>query len=172
MGMFASHAVVFARLIIDEDDYGIQPFMLQMRDVETWRVCPGIKCGDIGPKCGYQAKNNGWASFDNVRIPRTNMMMGLCDVTKEGEFSIKGDPRVLYSVMMAIRMQIVGYSGLISMSGLQIAMRYCSVRRQFSTQSGIKDERKVIDYQTTQTTLGKLLARSFIMSIVGDWTTK
>ncbi len=23
MGMFASHAVVFARLIIDEDDYGI-----------------------------------------------------------------------------------------------------------------------------------------------------
>ncbi len=100
------------------------------------------------------------------------MMMGLCDVTKEGEFSIKGDPRVLYSVMMAIRMQIVQYAGIVAMSGVQIAMRYCSVRRQFSTVPGNKDERKVIDYQTTQTTLGKLLTKSFIMSVVGDWTSK
>ena len=38
MGMFSSHAVVFARLIIDENDYGVQPFMVQLRDTETWRV--------------------------------------------------------------------------------------------------------------------------------------
>ena len=28
LGRFSSHAVVFARLIIDEDDYGVQPFMV------------------------------------------------------------------------------------------------------------------------------------------------
>ena len=42
MGMFSSHAVVFARLIIDENDYGVQPFMVQLRDTETWKVQPGI----------------------------------------------------------------------------------------------------------------------------------
>ena len=53
LGMFASHAFVFARLIIDGEDYGIQPFMVQIRDVETWKMCPGVKCGDLGPKIGY-----------------------------------------------------------------------------------------------------------------------
>ena len=28
LGRFSSHAVVFARLIIDENDYGVQPFMV------------------------------------------------------------------------------------------------------------------------------------------------
>lgn len=28
LGRFSSHAIVFARLIIDEDDYGVQPFMV------------------------------------------------------------------------------------------------------------------------------------------------
>jgi len=35
------------------------------------------------------------------------MLMGLCEVSKEGELSLKGDVRVLYSVMMGIRMLIV-----------------------------------------------------------------
>ena len=107
LGRFSSHAVVFARLRVDESDYGVQPFMVQLRDTETWKVLPGIKCGDLGPKIGFAGKNNGWASFDQVRIPRTHMMMGMCEVSRDGEFSLKGDPRVLYSVMMAIRMQII-----------------------------------------------------------------
>ena len=28
LGRFSSHAVVFARLIVDESDYGVQPFMV------------------------------------------------------------------------------------------------------------------------------------------------
>ena len=35
------------------------------------------------------------------------MLMGQCEVNKEGDFSVTGDARVLYSVMMAIRMLIV-----------------------------------------------------------------
>jgi len=34
----------------------------------------GIKTGDIGPKLGYHGKDNGWATFDQVRIPRENML--------------------------------------------------------------------------------------------------
>ena len=64
----------------------------------------------------HGSKSNGWASFDQVRIPRMNMMMGMCEVSREGEFELKGDPRVLYSVMMAIRMQIIWVSGIITLT--------------------------------------------------------
>ena len=65
-------------LIIDGKDYGVQPFLTQTRDVDTWKLRPGVKAGDLGPKIGYNSKDNGWCSFDQVRIPRTNMLMGLC----------------------------------------------------------------------------------------------
>ena len=111
LGHFSSHAIVFARMIIDGSDNGVMPFMVQLRDLETWKLRPGVSCGDLGAKIGYTAKDNGWAAFKNVRIPRTDMLMGLCEVSKEGELSLKGDPRVLYSVMMGIRMGIVASVG-------------------------------------------------------------
>ena len=52
------------------------------------------------------------------------------------------------------------------------AIRYCTVRRQFSTQEGSREERKVIDYQTTQTTLARLLSRGVTMTVVGCWVTQ
>ena len=61
------------------------------------------------------------------------MLMGLCEVNKEGEFSLIGDPRVLYSVMMYIRMLICKECGNLSMLASQIALRYLAVRRQFAT---------------------------------------
>ena len=147
LGRFSSHAIVFARLLIDENDFGVQPFMVPMRDLETWKLLPGVKSGDLGPKIGYNSKDNGWAQFDNVRIPRTNMLMGLVEVTKEGEMSLKGDLRVLYSVMMGIRMMIVSASGsYFSVQAARNATRYCCVRRQFKTEQGSSEERKVIDY--------------------------
>lgn len=35
----------------------------------------GIKIGEIGTKLGMNAANNGFLGFDNVRIPRENMLM-------------------------------------------------------------------------------------------------
>ena len=69
MGRIATHALVMARLKIpDEDgepnDYGIAPFIVQLRDTETHKHMPGVKTGDMGPKLGYQSKDNGWATFN------------------------------------------------------------------------------------------------------------
>ena len=99
---------------------------------------PGIKCGDMGPKIGYQSKNNGWASFDKVRIPRENMMMKYTKVDKDGTFSIEGDTRVLYSVMMNIRTQLVGGAAMSLARALTIAIRYSCIRRQFKNTTGSK----------------------------------
>lgn len=64
---------------------------------------PGITGGDIGPKFGYNSKNNGWLRFDKVRIPRDYMLMKFVTVDKEGNFEIIGDLRILYGVMMMVR---------------------------------------------------------------------
>jgi acyl-CoA oxidase len=61
----------------------------------------------MGAKFGYTSKDNGWAIFTNKRIPRTDMLMGLAEVEKDGTFAITGDMRVLYIVMMTIRTIIV-----------------------------------------------------------------
>jgi len=38
---------------------------------------PGVKTGSVGHKIGYFSKDNGWATFENIRIPRSNMLMGI-----------------------------------------------------------------------------------------------
>lgn len=164
--------MVFARLIIEEVDFGLNAFLVPMRDLETWKHLPGVKSGDIGHKIGYVSKDNGWASFDNVRIPRTNMMMGLVSLSKEGEMELTGDPRVLYIVMSFIRTQLVKLSSNYTAVATQISTRYCCVRRQFSTIQGSKDERKVADYQTTSFILAKLISNSLCNNVVAEWNLK
>lgn len=148
LGHHTTHAIVFARLLVDSNDYGVQPFLVQLRNTETFQHLTGVETGDIGPKFGYTSKDNGYAIFTNVRIPRTNMLMGFCELDREGTFSIIGDLRVLYSVMMVIRLQIVICMGPNILLGATIATRYSSVRRQFKTYHGKKEERKLLDYQT------------------------
>ena len=90
---------------------------------------PGVKCGDMGPKLGYQSKNNGWASFDQVRIPRDWLPMRFVSVDREGTFSVGGDTRGLYSAMMDIRVFIVVGASHALHHACLIGLRYSAVRR-------------------------------------------
>jgi len=78
MGRYANHALVMARCIVEsegsQNDYGVAPFIVQIRNSDTHKHMPGIKCGDMGPKFGYHSKDNGWLAFDHVRIPRDQML--------------------------------------------------------------------------------------------------
>lgn len=49
---------------------------------------PGIKTGDMGPKFGYQSKDNGWMTLDNVRIPRSYMPSRYMKINEDGSFSL------------------------------------------------------------------------------------
>jgi acyl-CoA oxidase len=48
-------------------------------------------------------------------------------------------------------------------------MRYNSVRRQFKTYNGRKEERKILDYQTQQHILTPVLAQTYHMNIIGHY---
>ena len=135
--------------------------MVQIRDVDTFKHIKGVKSGDMGHKIGYQSKDNGWASLDQVRIPRENMLMRIVNIDKEGKFELRSNPKVLYTTMMLIRYLIIADVPNHCMKALLIAIRYASCRRQFKTIQGSKNERKVIDYQTWQANITPLVAKTF-----------
>lgn len=83
---------------------GVQAFMVQVRDPLTHRPMPGVEVGDIGPKFGFSAKDNGYCIFKHVRIPRRNMLMRYVHVDNKGQLNLLGNPKVLYSVMMFTRL--------------------------------------------------------------------
>lgn len=145
LGHTANYALVFARLLIpDEDgqtnDYGIAPFMVQIRDLDTHRHMPGIKTGNLGPKFGYHSKDNGWMTLNHVRIPRSQLMQRITMVDREGSFSLNSDPRVLYSTMLKTRVLIISGGLFAIYYAAVVAVRYSLVRRQFHNISGTKLE--------------------------------
>ena len=57
-------------------------------------------------------------------------------IDKDGSFSIEGDPRILYSTMLKVRVQIANTCQKAMATALTIAIRYSIVRRQFKNISG------------------------------------
>jgi hypothetical protein len=55
--------------------------------------------------------------------------MEFCTVTKEGDFSIQGDLRVLYTTMMTMRNLITNMCGHQAILSIKLGLRYAIVRR-------------------------------------------
>ena len=64
LGLWSNHALVFARCIVNDNDYGIAPYIVPIRDMETHLPLKGVQVGDIGTKFGYGSKDNGWLMFN------------------------------------------------------------------------------------------------------------
>ena len=62
-------------MIIEGKDYGVQAFIVQIRDSDTHLPLPGFELGDIGAKMGYNTKDNSYMIMTNVRIPRDNLVL-------------------------------------------------------------------------------------------------
>lgn len=48
----ATHCAVFAQLIVKGKKHGVKTFIVQLRDIQTFALRPGILIGDIGKKMG------------------------------------------------------------------------------------------------------------------------
>lgn len=85
LGVYANHAIVFAQLYIKNKKYGLHAFLVPIRD-ENHNPFPGVNVGEIGPKYGYNCKDNGYLQLTNYRIPRRYMLMKYTKVSKSGVY--------------------------------------------------------------------------------------
>mmetsp|Transcript_3548 Transcript_3548/g.5347 ORF Transcript_3548/g.5347 Transcript_3548/m.5347 type:complete len:216 (-) Transcript_3548:1029-1676(-) len=173
LGFIANFALVFAQLIIKDENgetnkYGIAPFLVQIRDMKTHRWMKGIECGNMGPKLGFNSKDNGWLIMNHVKVPREQMLQKFMKLDQDGSVSFDGDIRMLYSVMLRARNHIVATSKNSMAMGLTIGIRYSLVRRQFRNVGDKTQETKLLDYQTQQFKLFPIIADMFGHAIFSD----
>lgn len=167
----ATHCVVFAQLIVKGKKFGVKSFLVPLREPSDFSLKPGVSIGDCGAKMGRNGIDNGWIQFTNVRIPRENMLMKHTKVFSDG--SVKEAPlqQLTYGALIQGRVQMVMDSANVSKLALTIAIRYGTVRRQFSAKDG-ESEKQIINYASHQFRLMPLLALSFAMHFGGMQTNK
>ncbi|KAL1922943.1 uncharacterized protein VTP21DRAFT_9319 [Calcarisporiella thermophila] len=178
LGKVATHAAVYAQLIIDGKEYGVHPFIVQIRD-EQHRPLPGIELGDLGPKLGDHANDTGYMVMKDVRIPRMFLLARYQEVTPEGKYIVhpakKQNAQVHYATMITTRASMVKSASGHLAKCVTIAVRYSAVRTQGYAEPGrgnrsYKDrEMKVIDYQVQRFRLFKQLALCYAMKFTGGW---
>ncbi|HTE23180.1 acyl-CoA dehydrogenase family protein [Flavitalea sp.] len=156
-------ATVFAKLIIKGKDYGVNAFIVSLRDTNG-EVQPGIVIGDCGHKMGLNGVDNGTIIFNQVIIPKENMLDRFASVNEAGEFEspIPSDNRRFFTMLGTLvggRIGIPRSALSAAKSGLAIAIRYSDRRRQFGPEGGL--EVPILNYRMHQRRLMPLLARSY-----------
>ncbi|XP_064474025.1 peroxisomal acyl-coenzyme A oxidase 1-like [Ornithodoros turicata] len=156
LGKTANHAIVLAQLYTKGQCYGIHPFMVQIRSMDNHTPLPGITVGEIGPKMGMRAADNGFLKLDHVRIPRTNMLMKNAQVTKEGDYIKPASDKLNYGTMVFVRVLLLDMFAFNMARACTIAVRYSAVRRQSEITPG-QGECQIMEYQAQQYKLFPLL---------------
>lgn len=158
-------ATVFAKLIIDGKDYGVSAFVVPLRDA-SGKIMPGITIDDCGRKMGLNGVDNGKISFDNVIIPKENMLDRFASVDENGKFTspITSDNRRFFTMLGTLvggRIGIPRSALAASKSGLTIAIRYGDQRKQFGPEGAA--EVPILNYRTHQRRLMPLLANVYAL---------
>ncbi|OAY35337.1 acyl-coenzyme A oxidase 3, peroxisomal isoform X2 [Manihot esculenta] len=168
----ATHTIVFSQLNINGTNQGVHAFIAQIRDADG-NICPNIRVADCGHKIGLNGVDNGRIWFDNVRIPRENLLNSVADVSSDGQYlsAIKDSDQRFAAFLAPLtsgRVTIAVSSIYTSKIGLATAIRYSLTRRAFSvTPNG--PEVLLLDYPSHQRRLLPLLAKTYAMSFAGNY---
>jgi acyl-CoA oxidase len=163
-------AVVFAQLVSGTARHGVHAFLIPIRD-EQGNVMPGVSIEDCGLKVGLNGVDNGRIGFDQVRIPRENLLDRYGGITEGGQYtsSIESPGRRFFTMLgtlVAGRISIACASLSAARSGLTIAVRYTARRRQFGAEDG--PEATLLSYTAMQRLLMPRLATAFALDFALD----
>ncbi len=167
-------ATVFAKLMLDGKDYGVSAFVVPLRD-KNGKTLPGITMEDCGRKMGLNGVDNGKIHFNQVTIPKDNMLDKFASITDDGKFAspISSDNRRFFTMLGTLVGGRIGIprSGLSAVkSGLTIAIRYGDQRRQFGPEGGT--EVPILNYRTHQRRLMPLLANAYALHFSLNYLTE
>jgi acyl-CoA oxidase len=143
----------------------VHAFLVPIRD-EAGAPMPGVRIADDGRKHGLNGVDNGRLWFDQVRVPRENLLNRYGDVAEDGTYTspITSTSRRFFTMLGTLvggRISVALSALSASKSGLAIAVRYGALRRQFGPAGGT--EIPILDYLTHQRRLLPALATTYAL---------
>ena len=163
-------ATVFAQLVVGDEARGVHALLVPIRD-EDGSPLPGVTIGDCGAKLGLDGVDNGRLTFDDVRVPRDNLLDRYGEVREDGTYySAIENPTKRFFTMIGTLVQgrvCVGGAGIsASKVALVIAVRHGLERRQFGPPG--ENEVVLMDYRTHQRRLLIPLAKTYALNFAQE----
>ena len=159
-------AVVLARVKADGKDHGVYPFLVRISDANG--LCPGVYASSC-PEKPVQGLDNGTTWFDNVRVPRRNLLLGdMGEFLPDGTFQpTGGNPRKRFlramSRIVPGRLCVSGCAVAAGRASVYIALRYAAQRL---TNAPGSNAMPIIEYRSHQLALFTALAKVYAMTFL------
>ncbi|MEO1012642.1 MAG: acyl-CoA dehydrogenase [Bacteroidota bacterium] len=163
--MHSKMATVFAQLIVAGKNEGVHAVLVPLRD-ERHQLLPGIQVADNGYKLGLNGVDNGKIWFDQVSVPRKNLLNKYGDIKADGSYTspIKNPNKRFFTMLGTL----VGGRICVARGGLggakvalAIAIKHALRRRQFNDTIKIQED-LLMDYPTHQLRLTPLVAGAYV----------
>ncbi len=159
-------ATVFAQLEVGGERHGVHALLVPLRG-EDGATLPGVRIEDNGPKMGENGVDNARIWFDGVRVGREALLDRFGEVAEDGSYrsSIASAGARFFTTISALvggRISIAAAGLSAAKSGLAIAVKYATRRRQFRA-PGAREESRLLDYPTHQRRLLPLVANAYAL---------
>ncbi|MCM4162691.1 MULTISPECIES: acyl-CoA dehydrogenase [unclassified Arenibacter] len=164
-------ASVFAQLIVDGKNHGVHAILVPLRDSEN-RPMPGVRIEDNGYKLGLNGVDNGKIWFDQVKVPRENLLNKYGDIKPDGTYysEIKNANKRFFTMLGTLvggRICVAkGALGGAKMA-IAIAVKYALQRRQFNDNLKIQED-LIMDYPSHQLRLTPAIAKTYVYQVTLD----
>ena len=169
--MHSKMASVFAQLIVNGKNEGVHAILVPVRN-DAHELLPGVRIEDNGYKLGLNGVDNGKIWFDQVSVPRENLLNKYGDITDDGTYhsDIKNPNKRFFTMLGTL----VGGRICVARAGLggakfalAVAIKHALKRRQFNDSVKIQED-LLMDYPTHQLRMTPLIASAYVYHVSLD----
>ncbi|WP_321826490.1 acyl-CoA dehydrogenase family protein [Maribacter dokdonensis] len=164
-------ASVFAQLIVNGKNEGVHAILVPLRN-KAHELLPGITVEDNGYKLGLNGVDNGKIWFDQVEVPKENLLNKYGTILANGEYysEIKNPNKRFFTMLGTL----VGGRICVARAGLggakfalTVAIKHALKRRQFNDSVKIQED-LLMDYPSHQLRLTPLVASAYVYHFTLD----